>query len=188
MKQGLGPGGQLGRRRGFCDHGGRLVLAQQGPQPGGQRLGALVDSRRQPAVALDLVDQLGRVVQRIQQGIGQLGAVGQVAVAHAVEGVLAGMHHQLQGLEFEQAAIALEGVDGAEQVVQQLGIARVALDVEQALADGFEAFARLGDELVEEFGGIHAVTFWAAFTAWARSPSSRAAVSTRAPGRAGLTR
>ena len=71
---------------------------------------------------------------------------------------------------------------------------RVAFDLQQTVADGFQALACLDDELVQQFGLVHArppVGFRvcaAAVSAAARSPSSRAALSTSSCGRAGLTR
>ena len=69
---------------------------------------------------------------------------------HPVQRVLAGMHHQLQRLEFEEAAIAFQGVDRAEQVVQQFGIGGIALDVELPATE----WDSIGGLLFNVVGGV----------------------------------
>ena len=156
------------------------------------RTGPLVGLLRQRAPGLDRIDQLGSEVHRLQQRVCNLRPVGQGPVAHPVQQILAGMHHPLQRLELEQAAVALEGVDLAEQVVEQFGVVRGLLDIKQTLADALEALARLQDELLQEFGRVHALTPCMRPAAMRRavtpSPISSAAVSTRSRGRAGLIR
>ena len=65
------------------------------------------------------------------------------------------MQHPGHLREFEQAAVALQGVHQAEQLDHQLGAAWGVLESHQLLGDAMQGIACFEDELFEQ--GIHSV-------------------------------
>ena len=64
--------------------------------------------------------------------------------------VSAGMRQRFEPRQAEEAAGALDGVDEAEDVVENLGVVRLLLETHQLDVDGVEALAGLGQELPQQ--------------------------------------
>ena len=72
------------------------------------------------------------------------------AVAEFAHQGLAGMGQRFQPRQAEEAAGALDGVDQAEDVIQNLRVARVLLEPHQLIVDRIQALAGLGQELPQQ--------------------------------------
>ena len=69
------------------------------------------------------------------------------AVAEFAHQGLAGMRQRFQPRQAEKAAGALDGVDQAKNVIQNLGVVRVLLEPNQLIVDRVQALAGLGQKL-----------------------------------------
>ena len=69
------------------------------------------------------------------------------AVAELAHQGLAGMRQRLEPRQPQKAAGALDGVNQAEDVVQNLGVVRLLLELHQLIVDGVQALARLRQKL-----------------------------------------
>ncbi len=72
------------------------------------------------------------------------------AVAEFAHQRLAGMGQRFQPRQAEEAAGALDGVDQAEDVIQDLRVARVLLEPHQLIVDRIQALAGLGQKLPQQ--------------------------------------
>ena len=72
------------------------------------------------------------------------------AVAELAHQRLAGMRQRFQPRQPEEAAGALDGVDQAENVIQDLGVVRLLLEPHQLIVDRVQAFAGLGQKLPQQ--------------------------------------
>ena len=72
------------------------------------------------------------------------------AVAEFAHQGLAGMGQRFQPRQSQEAAGALDGVDQAEDVIQDLRVARVLLEPDQLIVDRIQALAGLRQELPQQ--------------------------------------
>ena len=72
------------------------------------------------------------------------------AVAELAHQRLAGMRQRFQPRQPEEAAGALDGVDQAEDVIQDLRVARVLLEPHQLIVDRIQALVGLGQEFPQK--------------------------------------
>ena len=72
------------------------------------------------------------------------------AVAELAHQGLAGMGQRFQPRQPQEAAGALDGVDQAEDVIEDLRVARVLLEPHQLIVDRIQALAGLGQELPQK--------------------------------------
>ena len=72
------------------------------------------------------------------------------AVAEFAHQRLAGMGQRFEPRQAEEAAGALDGVNQAEDVIQNLGVVRVLLEPHQLIVDRIQAFAGLGQKLPQQ--------------------------------------
>ena len=72
------------------------------------------------------------------------------AVAEFAHQRLAGMRQRFEPRQAEEAARALDGVDQAEDVIQDLGVVRVLLEPHQLIVDRVQALAGLGQKLPQQ--------------------------------------
>ena len=72
------------------------------------------------------------------------------AVAEFAHQRLAGMGQRFQPRQAQEAAGALDGVDQAEDVIQDLRVARVLLEPHQLIVDRIQALAGLGQKLPQQ--------------------------------------
>ena len=72
------------------------------------------------------------------------------AVAELAHQGLGGMRQRLEARQAEEAAGPLDGVDQAENVVENLRVVGFLLEANQLDVDGIEAFVRLGEEFPEQ--------------------------------------
>ena len=93
----------------------------------------------------DLLDAVNRR-QDQRHGIG----LDRHAVAEFAHHRLAGMGERFQPRQSEEAAGALDGVDQAEDVIQDLRVARVLLEPHQLIVDRIQALAGLRQELPQK--------------------------------------
>ena len=93
----------------------------------------------------DFLDAVDRG-QDQRHGLG----VDRHAVAEFAHQRLAGMGERFQPRQAEEAAGALDGVDQAEDVIQNLRVVRVLLEPHQLIVDRIQALAGLGQELPQK--------------------------------------
>ena len=72
------------------------------------------------------------------------------AVAELAHQGFGGVRQRFQPRQAEEAAGALDGVDEAEDVVENLGVVRLLLETHELDVDHVEAFVRLGQELPQQ--------------------------------------
>ncbi|MHC2862572.1 hypothetical protein ACVIYH_003650 [Bradyrhizobium diazoefficiens] len=60
------------------------------------------------------------------------------------------MRQRFQSRQAEEAARPLDGVDQAEDVIQDLGVVRLLLELHQLIVDGVQALAGLRQELPQQ--------------------------------------
>ena len=72
------------------------------------------------------------------------------AVAEFAHQGLAGMGQRFQPRQSEKAAGALDGVNQAEDVIEDLGVVRVLLEPHQLIIDGIQALAGLRQKLPQQ--------------------------------------
>ncbi len=60
---------------------------------------------------------------------------------------LAGMRQRFQPRQSQKAASALDGMDEAEDIIQNLGVVRILLEPHQLIVDRVQALAGLGQKL-----------------------------------------
>ena len=72
------------------------------------------------------------------------------AVAEFAHQRLAGMRQRFQPRQSEKAAGALDGVNQAEDVIQDLGVVRILLEPHQLIVDGVQALVRLRQKLPQQ--------------------------------------
>src|SRR5215472_601762 len=72
------------------------------------------------------------------------------------------MGERLQPGQAEKAARALDGVNQAEDVIEDLGVVRLLLEPHQLIVDGVEAFARLRQKLPQQI--VHVTSLQEAAT------------------------
>jgi hypothetical protein len=73
------------------------------------------------------------------------------AVAQAIEDVFQDMGEFFDGVDFDHAGAALDGVRGAEHAVDGFGVAVAFFELQQAGFHGLELFAGLDREYVQNF-------------------------------------
>ncbi len=69
------------------------------------------------------------------------------AVAEFAHQRLAGMRQRFQPRQPQKAARSLDGVDQAEDVIENLGVVRILLEPNQLIVDRIQALAGLGQKL-----------------------------------------
>ena len=100
-------------------------------------------------VALELVEQqLDAVDGRQDQRDGLAGD--RQAVAEIAHQRFGGVGERFQPRQPEEAAGAFDGVDEAEDVIENLGVVRILLETNQLHVDDIEAFARLGQKFPQQ--------------------------------------
>ena len=72
------------------------------------------------------------------------------AVAEFAHQGFAGMGQRFQPRQAEKAAGALDGVNQAENVIQNLGVVRILLEPHQLIVDGVQALAGLRQKLPQQ--------------------------------------
>ena len=72
------------------------------------------------------------------------------AVAEFAHQGLGGMRQRFQPRQAQKAAGALDGVDQAKDVIQNLGVVRILLEPHQLIVDGVQALAGLGQKLPQQ--------------------------------------
>ena len=72
------------------------------------------------------------------------------AVAEFAHQGLAGMRQRFQPRQSEEAAGALDGVNQAEDVIEDLGVVRLLLEPHQLIVDGIQALAGLRQKLPQQ--------------------------------------
>ena len=72
------------------------------------------------------------------------------AVAEFAHQGLAGMGERFQPRQPQEAAGALDGVDQAEDVIEDLRVARILLEPHQLVVDRIQALAGLGQKLAQQ--------------------------------------
>ncbi|MGY4499357.1 hypothetical protein ACVWYH_003288 [Bradyrhizobium sp. GM24.11] len=72
------------------------------------------------------------------------------AVAELAHQRLAGMRQRFKPRQSEEAARTLDGVDQAEDVIQDLGVVRLLLELHQLIVDGVQALAGLRQKLPQQ--------------------------------------
>jgi hypothetical protein len=100
---------------------------------------------------LDHAEQGADVVAAGQQGRDHVAADLDLAVAQAVEDVLEDVGEFLDGVDFDDAGAALDGVRGTEYGIDGLGIAVALFELHQPGFHGFELFAGFDAEDAEDF-------------------------------------
>ncbi|MNS67194.1 hypothetical protein D3C72_1004390 [compost metagenome] len=121
----------------------RIDAVQPGDQGGvvalgfGARIGQALD---------DVADHVHGVEDDRDGG----GVHRQRPVAIEAQHVLGGVGHGLQPHQAEEARAALEAVDQAEDVAQQVRVVRRLLEADQLGVHGLDALAGLGDEFVDD--------------------------------------
>ena len=103
-----------------------------------------------PARVLDRVAQGGGAREQAVEG---LGLEGEGPVAHVREHVLEPVHVVLDPGEPDHPAVALEGMQGAEDGVDRLLVRALALEGEQAVVEGLEVLAGVLEIDGEQLGG-----------------------------------
>ena len=73
-----------------------------------------------------------------------------LAGADVGERILGGMAELLEARQIEEAAIALHGVDEAENLVEPLAVGRIRLPRDDRAGDRLQHVARFGDEIVDQ--------------------------------------
>ena len=77
------------------------------------------------------------------------------AVAEFAHQGLAGMRQRFEPRQAQEAAGSLDGVNQAEDVIQNLGVVRILLEPHQLIVDGVQAFAGLRQKLSQQI--IHEI-------------------------------
>ncbi len=72
------------------------------------------------------------------------------AVAELAHQRFGGVRQRFEPRQAEEAAGALDGVDEAEDVVENLGVVRLLLEAHELDVDDVEAFVRLGQEFPQQ--------------------------------------
>ena len=108
-------------------------------------------------VALGLGARVGQALDDVADHIDRVEDDGdgrrvhrQRPVAIKAQHVLSGVGHGLQPHQAEEARAALEAVDQAEDVAQQVRVVRRLLEADQLGVHGLDALAGLGDEFVDD--------------------------------------
>src|SRR5690606_20609770 len=126
-------------------------------------------------------DQGVDVVTHGEKEVGQVGVEADVTLAHLVEHVLGDMGEGHDPAQAEDAGRALDGVGGAEDRVDDLGVVRVLFDLEQGLFHAVEQVLAFGDESQQGFVEVHATGSVSGVARPANSPATsmrrRASVS-----------
>ena len=73
------------------------------------------------------------------------------AVAEIAHQRFGGMRERFQPRQREKAAGPFDGMDEAEDVIEDLGVVRILLEANQLHVDDIEAFARLGKKFPQQF-------------------------------------
>ena len=133
---GLGFGLGLGRRRAIERHPGRGRV-----KPLDQ---LLVVALGLGLRGLELSHDQLQPIQGLQHDGHDLAADRQYAVAHLAQDVLRRMGHAFQTRQAQKAAGPLDGVDQAENVVEDLRAVRVLLQRHQFVVDDLQRLVRLG--------------------------------------------
>jgi len=134
-----------GRRFGF--------RGRQAGDAGQQRLDRRLHRRFVGPLA---IEELLERVHRLQADVHDLGAGPQDTVAQAADQVLGAVRDQRDALQPYLRRRALDGVHGAEQAVDVLGVG-IRLERQQALGDRLQMLLRFGDEEFQDLGGNIAV-------------------------------
>ena len=138
------------RRRGSGGGGGACRHGHQGTQPGDQTAGNRFGIAGQDFVLLQRVDPGADLIQRIKQPIDHPGGERQPPGPHLTQQILRPMHEPGQRRRIEQAGRSLDGVDGAEYLVDQCRIAGIALQPQQAGGGGLQQVAGFRHEAGEQ--------------------------------------
>ena len=107
----------------------------------GSRLGALAH------LAEHLVDR----VQRLQDHIHQLGSHAALTLAQDVEHVFCDVAALHQLVELQEARATLDGVEAAENGIEQVHVIGSAFQLDQLLGQQLKNFAGLYQEVLEDF-------------------------------------
>ncbi len=135
---GPGRGDRLGDR-------GRIRL----PRQRGDQL--LVILARQRFAGLERQRELADAVDHREHGVDHAGVGLARPRPDLGQRPFGGVAQQFEPRQIEEAAIALDGVDEAENLVEPLAVARMRLPGDDRARQGLQHVARLGDEVVEEF-------------------------------------
>ena len=150
----------LGVRR--CPACERLLrCARRGGLGGRRRLHLALEHRvdlvEQPrvgelglALALHLGEHLFHLAGGGEDHVEDLGGQGEAAVAQPVEQVLRAVAQLDERGRLEKSASALDGVEAAEDLVQQLTVIGPAFQLDELHVDAVEHFARLGQKIVQQ--------------------------------------
>jgi hypothetical protein len=103
---------------------------------------------------LDRLEQRADGVDHGQQRAGGVGGHHHLAVAQAREEVLPHVRQRLEPVEGEEAAGALDGVDGPEDAGEQLAGVRRALELHEVPVELVEVLVALHEELRHDLGVV----------------------------------
>ncbi len=174
----LGQFGQpIGARRGGGERAGGhdfIGVRNECAQAPGQVHRRPVGIIGQPAVPLQFIDPRGYPVERVEQRIGHRRVQRDHARADRAKQVLAGMQQAGEARHVEQAGRSLQRVDGAEHLIDQRLVRRIAFKLQQAGGGVFQVFPRFRDEAFQQRRHRIAV------------PASSRAISSRSFGRTGF--
>ena len=139
-----GAAGRLGRLL----HAGRLQLGE--PRDELVVVGVALAAGR-----LDAAEQAAHRVDHVEQRAGDLGGEEQLAVAQPGQQVLADVRDGLEPPVRQEAAGALDGVDGAEDAPEQVAAVRRLLEGDEVLVELVEVLVALDQELLDDL--VHVV-------------------------------
>src|SRR5262249_19673910 len=108
-----------------------------------------VVARRLRLVALELIEQCLDSVDSGQDQRDRLTRY-RAAATKASHQRFGRMGERLEPRQAEEAARPFDGVDEAEDVVEDLGVVRLLLEAHQLHIDDVQAFARLGEEVPQQ--------------------------------------
>ena len=97
----------------------------------------------------DLLEELFHQVEGVEEDVHHGGLEGERAFAEAVEDVLEVVGQEAELFEAEEAGGAFDGVDGAEDFVDELTVVGGFFELEQVVLQVFEDFAGLDDEALD---------------------------------------
>ena len=122
----------------------------------GDGLGPVRCARTSGQAVADVVDHHRQHVHRPEHEVHFGSADADLARTREVEQVLDLVRHAFDRDDAERRRVALDGVERAEDVVEQSGVLRTFVELEQRRLDGAEVIQRFGDEQVAELGvGLH---------------------------------
>ena len=140
----------------------RLRLASAGAASGqSAAISCSSSSLADGFAGLERLDELADPVDHGEHGVDQRAVGDALARADLGQRALGGMAQLLEPRQVEEAAIALHGVDEAENLVEPLAVVRRGLPRDDRAGQGLRHVAGFGDEVVEQLVHVGA-SLWEA--------------------------